>query len=66
VSGKGSAIIIIIIRRLDPLLGNDSVNTSRGNEHITIEDIRCYAMDVFSVSSDSKLYNEKPTITDSF
>jgi hypothetical protein len=40
------------------LLGNGSVNTSRRNEYATIED-------VFSVWSDPKLYNEKPTITDS-
>jgi hypothetical protein len=25
----------------DALLGNDSINTSRGNEYATIEDIRC-------------------------
>jgi hypothetical protein len=50
--------------RINPLLGNDSVNTSRDNEYATIKDIRCKAMDVFSALSDPKIYNEKPTVTD--
>jgi hypothetical protein len=50
---------------MDPLLGNDSVNTSRCNEYTKIEDICCYVMDVFSAWSDPRLDNEKPTITDS-
>jgi hypothetical protein len=47
------------------LLGNESVNTHRDNEYAAIEDIRCYAMDVFFAWSDPRLYNEKPAITDS-
>jgi hypothetical protein len=50
---------------IDPLLGNDSVNTSCGNECAKTEDIHCYEMDVISVWSDTKLYNEEPAITDS-
>jgi hypothetical protein len=47
------------------LPGKDSVNTSRGNEYAAIEDICCYAMDVFSAWSDPRLHNEKATVTDS-
>jgi hypothetical protein len=35
------ACSLIILWRIYPLLGNNSVNTSRGNEYATIEDIRC-------------------------
>jgi hypothetical protein len=47
------------------LLGKNSVNTFRGNEYAAIEGIHCYAMDVFSVLSYPRRYNEKPTISDS-
>jgi hypothetical protein len=40
-------------------------NTCRGNEYARREDILCYAMDVFSVWSDPRLYNEKQRIIDS-
>jgi hypothetical protein len=48
-----------------PLLGNDSVNTARGNKYTTIEDNRCQAMDVCSAWSDQRLFNEKPKVTES-
>jgi hypothetical protein len=32
------------------------------NEYAAIEDIHCYAMDVFSAWSDPRLYKERPTI----
>jgi hypothetical protein len=59
------SLIIVIMSRIDPLLGSDSVNTSRDTEYATIEDIRCQAMDVSSAWSDPRLYNKKPTVTDS-